>query len=172
MPWSDNTSAFCIPLCQSWPTKFLKALHSLCFIESTFFALFRNLSIRVSISKGSSFSTSLQCAFMLSLAVVLPAGPLPSRILPALSRIRMMRPDREAAPRLGFVRLCLYFRERLAWRGINFTDLFLFAGLDARSLVTCGWFWMTKSLSPWFLQRLYNGWADSLPSQKKRNYSF
>jgi hypothetical protein len=171
MPWSDNTSAFCIPLCQSWPTKFLKALHSLCFIESTIFALFRNLSIRVSISKGGSFSTSLQCAFMLSLA----AGPPQDHCLRASSLPRRASHDAalsRGCPEARACSLVSIFCERLAWRGINFTDLFLFAGLDARSLVTYGWFWMTKSLSPWFLQRLYNGWADSLPPQKKRNYSF
>ena len=68
--------------------------------------------------KGGSFSTSLRFKGAplwhpwppgprMAIAFAHPACP---------AAHRMMRPDREAAPRLGFVRLCLYFRERLAWR--------------------------------------------------------
>ena len=77
-------------------------------------ALFRNSTTRVSISKVVPFLLSLR----LKSPLWYPWPPGPSRTIafahpfcPAAHR--MMRPVREAAPRLGFVRLYLYFRERL-----------------------------------------------------------
>ena len=102
-------------------------------------ALFRNSTARVSNSKVVPFLLRFASrrAFVASLAASSSRRTIAFAHPACPAAHRMMRPDREAAPRLGLVRVCLYIRELLPLAMDQFHGFFSFAGLGLRPSFRC-----------------------------------